>query len=387
MSKSLPAKEKVALLLQGGGALGAYQAGAYDALDAAGYRPAWVAGISIGAVNAAIIAGNAPETVVARLRDFWTHVSSSVTPFPEFEEWIESAFNQTAAATTLFFGAPGFFTPRSIPPFRSACTEPSELSYYDTSQLRATLASLVDFDRINQKELPRTRLSVGAVELLSGNFAYFDSDKERIGPEHIMASGALPPALPPIEIDGKYYWDGGLVSNTPLQYVIDEDGNDDILAFQVDLFSARGPMPRNLLDVAEREKDIRYSSRTRLNTDVIKRRQVIAQAANHLAAKIPASLRADPDLAYLIEQASVPSMTLVHLIYKSKHDQSSFAKDYEFTRASIEAHWAAGKADVEATLSHPSLRNRTMPAHGEVKVLDLASMSADIDKSNGTIRL
>ncbi len=377
-------KEKVALLLQGGGALGAYQAGAYEALDAAGHRPAWVAGISIGAINAAIIAGNSPENVVPRLREFWMRVSSSVTMFPMLEEMLETAFSQNAATTTLMFGAPGFFKPRSVPPFGSSPVAPADLSYYDTSELKATLEGLVEFERINEKVAGRTRLSIGAVELLSGNFSYFDNDKERIGAEHVMASGALPPGLPPIEIDGRYYWDGGLVSNTPLQYVIDEDGRDDILAFQIDLFSARGPMPRNLFDVAEREKDIRFSSRTRLNTDVIKRRQSMAQAAMRLAKKVSAELRTDPDLAYLIEQASVPSMTLVHLIYKSKHDQHSFSKDYEFSRASIETHWAAGKADVEATFAHPSWRNRLAPARGEVKVLDLLDVPADISKSEVT---
>ncbi len=366
------ADERIALLLQGGGALGSYQAGAYEALDAAGLRPHWLAGISIGAINAAIIAGNPPKTVVARLREFWQRISSSVTPFPYFEELLEQTFSKSAAATTLLYGAPGFFTPRALPPFGNGDCPPSKLSYYDTRELKGTLERIVDFDRINSGAADTMRLSVGAVGVESGNFAYFDSAKTRIGPEHIMASGALPPGLPPIEIEGQFFWDGGLVSNTPLQYVIDEDGQDDILAFQVDLFSARGPMPHNLWDVAEREKDIRFSSRTRLNTDVVKRRQVMAQAAARIVAKVRPELRGDPDLVYLMQQACVPSLSLVHFIYKAKHDFGGFSKDYDFARSSIEAHWASGKADVEATLQHDRWRNRARPEPGEVKVFDLA---------------
>jgi NTE family protein len=248
--------EKVVLLLQGGGALGSYQGGIYETLERAGYPPTWIAGISIGAVNGAIIAGNPPERRIERLHEFWMRITESVTPFPLWEHWIEGAFNQAGAVSTMMFGAPGFFSPRIVPPMGATECAASALSFYDTSALKSTLETLVDFDRINSNSNDRVRLSVGAVDIESGNFAFFDSNKRDnpaffpIRPEHIMASGALPPGLPPVEIGGRNYWDGGLVSNTPLQYVIDEDGPDMLLAFQVDLFSQKGPMPHNLLEAA-----------------------------------------------------------------------------------------------------------------------------------------
>ncbi len=365
--------ETIALVLQGGGALGSYQGGVYEALDQAGHRPQWIAGISIGAINGAIIAGNAPERVVERLHEFWSLVSSSVTPLPIFEEMLERAFNQTAAATTIMFGAPGFFKPRMINPFSPASK--GAISFYDTADLKATLERLVDFDRINARGADCIRLSVGAVNIRTGNFAYFDNRNDRIRAEHIMASGALPPGLPPVEIDGEAYWDGGLVSNTPLQQVIDEDGAEDLLAFQVDLFSARGPMPENWVDSAEREKDIRYSSRTRLNTDMMRRRQEIGAAAQRLMQALPPKWRDDPDLAFLADQACERAMTFVHLIYRGKYS-GGFSKDYDFSRTSIDAHWASGLEDAGAALKDPAWLKRGVPDRGSVTIFDHAAKPA-----------
>lgn len=361
------ASERIALLLQGGGALGSYQAGTFEALDKVGLCPHWIAGISIGAINAVLIAGNPPGKAVERLHDFWSLVASGGSPFPTFDEWMARAWNSVALTSAVSFGVPGFFKPRLVPPFAQPAGSPAALSFYDTSDLKGTLERLVDFDRVNSGAI---RVSLGAVDITSGNFAYFDTAKTRIGPEHVMASGALPPGLPPIEIDGRYYWDGGLVSNTPLQYVIDHDGQDSILAFQVDLFSARGPMPKTLLEAAEREKDIRYSSRTRLNTDVLKYRQTMGAAAQRLADRLPDSLKHDPDLALLMKQADVPAMTIVHLIYKAKHEDT-FSKDYDFSRTAIEAHWAAGRADVETAMAHPDWRHRKPPTPGTIQIFDL----------------
>jgi NTE family protein len=372
--------EVVALVLQGGGALGSYQAGVYEALDAAGLKLNWIAGISIGAINGALIAGNPPETAVARLREFWELVSSRNAAYPWFEDMARTIWEPLSGSGTVSFGAPGFFSPRSLPPFTQQAGTAAALSYYDTSELERTLVRLVDFDRINDGPI---RLSVGAVNIRSGNFAYFDSAKMRIGPKHIMASGALPPGLPPIEIDGESYWDGGLVSNTPLQYVIDEDGYDRLLAFQVDLFSARGPMPRTLLEASEREKDIRYSSRTRLNTDVLKRRELIAAAARRLADRLPEALRDDPDLAFLTGQSSMSALTLVHLIYKGKH-ASGFAKDYEFSRSTIEQHWKAGKADMTRSLLDPDWINRRGASAGTIQILDLLDGKASPEAAEGS---
>ena len=272
------------------------------------------------------------------------------------------------------FGVPGFFNPR-VPaaPFQPPGT-PAALSYYDTAPLRKTLERLVDFERINTTcPEGNVRLSVGAVNITSGNFAYFDSADAKhakpLGPQHIMASGALPPGFAPVEIDGEFYWDGGLVSNTPLQYVIDQPAADDMLVFQVDLFSARGSMPRNLREVAERAKDIQFASRTRFNTDLVATQQRLSSAAQKLAAKLPPEFAKDPDLAQLLNAGSAAAVTIVHLIHRSKH-YATQSKDYEFSRATVREHWAAGRADVETSLANPRWAERCRSQVG-INVLDL----------------
>src|SRR6202521_3399125 len=219
-----PAKAQRVLVLQGGGALGSYQAGAYQALCHFDFEPDWIAGISIGAINAAIIAGNAPEKRVKRLKEFWEMVSAPVPWNPTATDGRgRSLFNETSAALIATFGVPGFFQPRFPPAPLWPLGSPQSQSYYDTAPLRKTLERLVDFDRINDL---KTRLSVGAVSVTTGNFRYFDNFEfkklgKKIGPEHIMASGALPPGFPSIEIDGEDFWDGGIASNTPLDFVLD----------------------------------------------------------------------------------------------------------------------------------------------------------------------
>jgi NTE family protein len=368
------AAEVPVLVLQGGGALGAYQAGVYEELAAAGIAPQWVAGMSIGAINAAIIAGNAPELRTERLHDFWQGISSGLTATAPAigGEFLRAMFNETSAALVAAFGAPGFFEPRFPPALFQAAGSPGALSVYDTKPLRATLERLVDFDRINAKEI---RFSIGAVNIRTGNFVYFDNTERKIGPEHVMASGALPPGFPPIEIDGEFYWDGGIVSNTPLQYVLDADTTDDMLVFQVDLFSARGPMPRNLGEAMEREKDIRYSSRTRLNTDVIRRQHAIQLAIHNLLKKLPPELRNDPDARRLAEEREKAAISIVHLIYR-RGEYESQSKDYEFSRASVDEHWKAGRNDVRRTLRQKAWRDRIRPEYG-VAVFDLARDAAD----------
>jgi NTE family protein len=361
--------ERVVLVLQGGGALGAYQAGAYDALCEAGQTPDWVAGISIGAINAAIIAGNRPDDRHLRLRTFWERVSSQLQGSPLIDgTQSREVFNYMSAAFVSTVGVPGFFEPRFPPPQLMPAGSAGALSVYDTTPLRDTLLELIDFDYLNQGQ---TRLSVGAVNIRTGNFAYFDSHDITIGPEHIMASGALPPGLPPIVIDGEAFWDGGLVSNTPLQYVLDFTGERrDMLIFQVDLFSARGAMPQNLFDVAQREKEIRFSSRTRLNTDTFKETQTMRRAVRNLLDKLPAALADDPDAALLKKCSCDSAVTIVHLIHR-RAAYETHAQDYEYSRLSMEEHWQAGHNDVVRTLRHPKWRNREMPKQG-VQVLDLA---------------
>ena len=349
-----PATARRVLVLQGGGALGSYQAGAYQALCHCDFEPDWVAGISIGAINAAIIAGNAPEKRVPRLKEFWDLVSSPVpwNPISKGDRG-RSLFNETSAALIAAFGVPGFFQPRFPPAPLWPQGSPQSLSYYDTAPLRKTLEHLVDFDRINDL---KTRLSVGAVSVTTGNFRYFDNFEfkklgKKIGPEHIMASGALPPGFPSVEIEGEHFWDGGISSNTPLDYVLDEDVTDDLLIFQVDLFSARGNLPTSLLEAAEREKDIRFSSRTRMNTDKNKQVHNARRALRDLIGKLPADLKNDPSVEILRQAANESTVTVVHLIYRSKNYESS-SKDYDFSHVGMVEHWGAGARDVHLSMRH-----------------------------------
>jgi NTE family protein len=362
---STPASAQRVLVLQGGGALGSYQAGAFQALCRSGFQPEWIAGISIGAINAAIIAGNDNDKVVERLKEFWELVSSPVPWNPILKgEKSRSVFNETSAAIIATFGVPGFFTPRIPPAQLWPQGSPQALSYYDTAPLKKTLERLVDFDRINDL---KCRLSVGAVGVTSGNFRYFDNVEfsrqgKRIGPEHIMASGALPPGFPAILIDGEYYWDGGISSNTPLDYVLDAETDRDLLIFQVDLFSARGPLPETLLEAAEREKDIRYSSRTRMNTD--KNRQIhnARRAVRDLISKLPENLQNDPSVDFLRTAAKENTVTVVHLIYKSKNYETN-SKDYDFSHLGMVEHWNAGVHDVHLSMRHKEWLER--PQSGE----------------------
>ena len=359
-------------MLQGGGALGAYQAGAYQALCAGGHAPTWLAGISIGAINAALIAGNPPERRVARLHEFWDTVTAGslaglptglgIEPGGDTHELL----NEVSAFATALFGRPGFFAPRFPPPFLQFRATPGAISWYDTAPLQETLLRLVDFDLLNNGAV---RLSVGAVNVRSGNFAYFDTSRQRLDVRHIMASGALPPGFPPVEIDGEWYWDGGLLSNTPLDYVLEQPGRPRRLVFQIDLFAATGPLPVDLAQVIEREKDIRYSSRTRLNTDRARQRQALAQAARRLFARLPDSLADDPDLLALKDATVERAVSVVHLIYR-RASHETHSKDYEFSRLSMLDHWQSGIDDVRDTLESPRWRNRTIPEDGFV-VFDL----------------
>jgi NTE family protein len=371
-SNSAPATKPVdaqrVLVLQGGGALGSYQAGAFQALCASGFEPEWVAGISIGAINAAIIAGNAANKRVDRLKEFWNMVSSPVSWNPITPgERARSLFNETSAALIATFGVPGFFTPRIPPaPLWPPGSSQSQ-SYYDTAPLKKTLENLVDFDRINDL---KTRLSVGAVGVTSGNFKYFDNYEfkrlgKKIGPEHIMASGALPPGFPSIVIEGEHYWDGGIASNTPLDFVLDGEVDRDLLIFQVDLFSARGELPMSLLEAAEREKDIRYSSRTRMNTDKNKQIHNARMAVRDLIGKLPDYLKNDPSVELLRKASKENTVTVVHLIYRSKNYESS-SKDYDFSHVGVVEHWNAGARDVHLSMRHKEWLER--PQSGETMV-------------------
>jgi NTE family protein len=349
--------ESVALLLQGGGALGAYQAGVYEALHEVGIEPDWVAGISIGAINAGIIAGNPPETRVEKLRAFWEQITDAqlggMASFfldgHKLDDTSHGVLNRFGALEALLSGAPGFFKPRlSIWGF-----PPSATSYYDTAPLKATLEKYIDFDRINAKE---TRFSVGAVDVRTGNFTYFDTEtyEPKIRAEHIMASGALPPGFPAVEIDGEYFWDGGLVSNTPLQWLYDNAVCKDTLAFQVDLWNARGELPADLNGVAVRQKEIQYSSRTRAITDQLQRLQMVRSAIAKLMKDAPAAVKQSDEGRLLAEFADPKDYNVVHLIYRSAPFELD-SKDYNFSRRSMQEHWRAGRHDAHRALRHKEI--------------------------------
>jgi NTE family protein len=259
---------------------------------------------------------------------------------------------------------PGFFTPRAISPLLMSNNGSEGLSFYDSSPLKSTLERLVDFDRINARE---TRLSVGAVNIRTGNFIYFDNEHQRIGPEHIMASGALPPGLPPIEIDGEWFWDGGLVSNTPLEYVLEQNPTDDLVIYQVDLFNARGPLPKTMQEAAEREKDIRYSSRTRLNTDANLKIHRLKSSLAALLKTLPAERLTDPDLQLLSDFSRENSVIVVQLIYRDRAYEGIF-KDVEFSRQTMLDHWASGVSDGERAVRRKKLHPIQPTPGGAVSV-------------------
>jgi NTE family protein len=373
-----PPFERIALLLQGGGALGAYQAGVYEALTEADLHPDWIAGISIGAINGALIAGNAPHERVDKLRAFWERVTAkpccdwSERWFPAKGDAARQWLNQMSANLALATGVSGFFTPRFPAPWLHAPGAIGATSAYDTGSLKATLERLIDFDRINAQGM---RLSVGAVNVRSGNFVYFDSTTHTIRPEHVMASGALPPGFAAVEIDGERYWDGGLISNTPLQWVLDSTPRQDTLAFQVDLWSARGDFPGNMAEVETRQKEIQYSSRTRANTDQFKRAQRIRNTVAALLEDLPNDLKDEPRAKLLGSIADRKVYNMVHLIYRAKNYEGN-SKDYEFSRSSMETHWRAGYQDTVRTLRHPDVLKRPTNHEG-VAVFDLEQDGRD----------
>jgi NTE family protein len=347
--------ECVALVLQGGGALGAYQGGVYEALAEANIHPDWIAGISIGAINAAIIAGNPPGARVDRLREFWMQTTSGAPwSWPALGDDTRNFLNQMSANFALACGATGFFSARPVTPWMQPGGTLEATSFYDTNALKHTLERLVDFDRLNAGV---TRFSAGAVNVRSGNFVCFDNTTHTIAPEHIMASGALPPGFSAVEIEGEQYWDGGLVSNTPLQWVVDAEPRHDTLAFQVDLWNAQGDFPSNMFDVITREKEIRYSSRTRAGTDQFKYVQRLRHTFSDLFEKMPQELKNSPEARLLANEAERKVYNIVQLIYRAK-DYEGHAKDYEFSRSSMQEHWRAGYHDARRTLRHREVLER-----------------------------
>jgi NTE family protein len=349
LRRTLEAHDHRILLLQGGGALGAYHAGVYEGIANAGFVPDWVVGISIGAINAALIAGNPPERRNDRLREFWDLVSSQAQfALPPAMDFARPMMNRMAATSAMMFGIPGFFVPRVPPPQFALKADLAALSYYDTKPLRATLEKMVDFDRINAGDV---RLSLGAVNARTGESVYFDSSTQRITASHVMASGALPPGFPAVEVDGEYYFDGGIMSNTPAQYVA-KDFRINALVVQVDVFSGLGELPKSLEQVQERVKDIQFQSKTRFSADQVRDIESMRSMLGDLLTKLPEELRRDPQVKKLEEISNRGALTIVRLV--NRHDtKSSDFKDYEFSRVTVDELWQAGHGDAQRVLTHP----------------------------------
>ena len=372
----ISAYPRVALVLQGGGALGSYQAGVYEGLANAGIHPNWVSGISIGALNCAIIAGNAPEKRVERLHQFWETIcmppmmphsvvtghqemfAKDMSPWTGMMESVGHAmFSSFAAMSALINGQQGFFKPR---PFAPGGGAPDMTSFYDTGPMISTLERFADFDRINSGE---TRVSLGATNVASGNFVYFDSTEHKLTPKHFIASGSLPPGFPATEIDGEYYWDGGCVSNTPLEYVLGVTPRRDTLVFQVDLWSAEGPLPTDVFQINERLKDIQYSSRTRTVTNAINLMQRMRKALFDTIDRIPPEVRAqDPWYDHMVKHMMGSRYNVIHLIYRNKQTEGHY-KDYQFSAETKNMHWQTGLHDMDETLRYPQCLE--MPGKGE----------------------
>lgn len=338
---------RVALLLQGGGSLGMYQVGVFEALAEADYTPDWIAGTSIGAINAAIMAGNPPERCISRLDAFWEAISRP-DALPALAGHADLRRFQTgwSSAEALALGQPGFFRPWALGPFLSPPGMPQAVSFYDTRPLRETLEKFVDLDLINEGGI---RLSLGAVNVTTGQPVYFDSARQRIGYEHIMASGALPPGFPAVEVEGELYWDGGVLSNTPLDAVLDDEPRVSTLCFMIDLWNPAGKAPQTMDEVLARQKDITYASRSQRHIEDYRRTHDLRRTIAAMWQKLPAKARADLDLQGLAGSGCTTTMNIVHFIYRSQiHETAS--KDYEFSRASMAEHRAAGGRDARRAL-------------------------------------
>lgn len=367
-SSKRPSDKRISLVLQGGGALGAYQAGVYQALEEYGYTPDWVAGTSIGAINGGIIAGNTAQNRRTRLEEFWRTISErdfwNAALLPDD---VQSVYSFWSAAVVMLAGRPGFFTPRPFNPLAAFPLGSAETaSYYDTTPLRDMLEHLIDFDRINDQTI---RLSLGAVNVTTGTLRYFDSKKELIRPEHIMASGALPPGFPAVRVEGELYWDGGIYSNTPLDAILDDMPRVDNLCFMVALFNPAGPEPRSIPQVETRHKDIAYGTRAKEHIQAYSRTHNLRRALHALYDRLPDDLRKDQELRALVEQACHTTMHIVQLIYPAR-DWELALKDIDFSRSAIEDRWARGYRDV-ARMIEWCPWEKAVPPHTGVVVHNL----------------
>lgn len=351
--------ERVACVFQGGGALGAYQVGAFRAIHEKGYDPNYLSGVSIGAINSAIIAGNPRNKQIEKLMDFWEDLlpklwSNSFIQ-DEIPDVMRHIYNHWGSLYALMYGLEGFFAPRVFPPTIFSHETPDKLSYYDTSYLRDTLEKLIDFDRINNK---KTTLCLGAVDLVSGEMEFFNNQKITLTPEHVMASAALPPGFPAIKIGSNYYWDGGIYANTPLVTVLDALPELDTLCFVVDCFSLKGRLPKTMDELEERQKDIRYASHSRRLTNVYTSRQNLQAAIQFLGEKLPPEAKQDPEVQKVLELGHSKHFSVVHIIYRGTSFAHSF-KDYNFLPSAVHHRMKAGYKDAMEILKKPDWKKKS----------------------------
>jgi NTE family protein len=338
----LKSKGQVVLVLQGGGALGAYQVGVYEALHQAGVEPDWIIGTSIGAINAGIIAGNKPQDRLAKLNEFWNRMERpSIWPFAPAWTGVSDTWSYWS---TLVGGIPGFFEPH-LPAFLGAQIPLGldRAGFYSTASLRQTLGELVDFSIINAR-VPR--LTVGAANVRTSMMHYFDSRQSEINAKHIMASGALPPAFPAISIDGEYYWDGGILSNTPTEVIFDDYPRRNSLIFAVHLWNPTGPVPQSIWEVLHRQKDIQYSSRIASHITRQQQTHRLRHVVSQLVRYLPDDVRKTEAVQELAGYGCVTQMHVVRLL-APRLENENHTKDIDFTPSGIRMRREAG---FEATM-------------------------------------
>jgi NTE family protein len=365
---------QVVLVLQGGGALGSYQAGVYQALHEAGVEPDWIVGTSIGAINASLIAGNAPQDRLARLNEFWSRVQRA--PHWSFRDVFPGLGERWSYWTTLTQGIPGFFKPNALAHAGDSFPLGADRAgYYSTAPLERTLAELVDFDLINRG---RPRLTVGAAHVRTSQMRYFDTRDGKLDVRHIMASGALPPAFPPIRVDGELYWDGGILSNTPTEVVFDDNPRRDSLIFSVHLWNPVGAEPTTMADVLNRHKDVQYSSR--IASQIARHQQAhrLRHVINELASRLPESERSRPEVRELLGYGCQTRMHVVRLL-APQLDREDHTKDIDFSPAGIRQRWEAGCAHTKAVLAREPWVGQFNPLSGVIlhEAKELTALAAE----------
>ncbi|HEY1393966.1 MAG TPA: patatin-like phospholipase family protein [Methylibium sp.] len=353
---------QVVLVLQGGGALGAYQVGVYEALHQADIEPDWVIGTSIGAINGALIAGNPPARRLERLHEFWDRIERASPTQEALRLWPE-AQNFFANLDTLLRGVPGFFAPNAAAWLGAQAPVGVEAaSYYSTAQLHGSLVSLVDFELLARCE---TRLTVGAVNVRSGSMRYFDSRDTTLRAEHVMASGALPPAFPAIRVDGEPYWDGGIYSNTPIEAVLDDKPRRDSVIFSVNVWQPDGQEPESIWQVMGRQKDIQYASRA--DSHIARQQQIhhLRHVIRELARHLPPKERESAAMKELVSWGCGTTMHVVRLLAPALAGEDH-TKDIDFSPTGMRARWHAGYTDTLKVIERAPWREPVDPIEGVI---------------------